>query len=60
MLHQICTNFKKFWSHLKIIAARRVTEDPQILGTMAQNLVSITTWFLGIWTSLCYTIWKDK
>lgn len=27
---------------------------------MVQSLVSRTTWLLGIWTALCFTIWKDK
>jgi hypothetical protein len=48
MLHQTCANCQISWSHLKIKAARTVNEDPQILGTMVQGLVSRTTWFLGI------------
>ena len=27
---------------------------------MVPSLVSRTTWFLGIWTALRFTIWKDK
>ena len=47
-------SFQKSRSHLKVFGARRVTlsmfhsEDPQILGTTSQNLVTQLPWFTRV------------
>lgn len=56
---------KKSRSHLSIFCAKRVTwnkfliEDPQILGTIVQNLVTKVTWHPEFVHPCCGELYKD-